>query len=50
MKTLAVIFVLALGAIAASVYTDELLTSAQARAGGELPMMTGQSHAPLGLR
>lgn len=51
MKTLAVILVLALGAIAGSVYTDELLTSAQLQAGaGELPMMVGQSHAPLGLR
>lgn len=51
MKTLAVIFVLALAAIAGSVYTDELWTSAQAQAGpGELPMMMGQSHAPLGIR
>ncbi|HEY8336495.1 MAG TPA: hypothetical protein VIQ05_22110 [Tardiphaga sp.] len=51
MKTLAVILVLALGAIAGSIYTDELLTSAQAQAGAsELPMMIGQSHAPLGFR
>ena len=43
MKTLAVIFVLALAAIAGSVYTDELWTSAQAQAGpGELPMMMGR--------
>jgi hypothetical protein len=51
MKTLAAIFVLALGAIAGSIYTDELLTGAQAQAGAsELPMMMGQSHAPLGFR
>jgi hypothetical protein len=50
MKTLAVIFVLALAAIAGSVYTDELWTNAQAQAGpGELPMLMGQSHAPLGI-
>ncbi|UZE46876.1 hypothetical protein [Rhodopseudomonas sp. P2A-2r] len=51
MKTLAVVFVLALAAIAGSVYTDELWTNAQAQVGaGELPVMMGQSHAPLGIR
>jgi len=50
MKTLAVIFFLALGAVAGSIYTDGLFTSAQADASGELPMMMGQSHAPLGFR
>jgi hypothetical protein len=48
MKTLAVIFVLAIGAIATSFYTDELFTSAQANGPVELPIMQGQSHAPIG--
>ena len=51
MKTLAVIFLLALGAVAGSVYTDILFTSAQADGdAGDLPMMHGQSLSPLSLR
>jgi hypothetical protein len=47
MKTLAVIFLLALGAVAGSVYTDLLFTSAQAVGSGELPIMQGQSLDPV---
>jgi hypothetical protein len=51
MKTLAVIFLLALSAIAGSIYTDSLFTGAQANASTtELPMMMGQSHVPFGMR
>ena len=51
MKTLAVIFLLALSAVAGSVYTDLLFTSAQADVdAGDLPMMHGQSLAPLAWR
>jgi hypothetical protein len=49
MKTLAVIFLLALGAVAGSIYTDILFTSAQANGpASDLPMMHGQSLTPLG--
>jgi hypothetical protein len=51
MRTLAVIFLLALGAIAGSAYTDAVLTGAQANGPlSEFPIMQGQSHAPLGFR
>jgi hypothetical protein len=50
MKTLAVIFLLALGAVAGSIYTDMLFTSAQADGSGELPMMHGQSLDPVSWR
>jgi hypothetical protein len=51
MKTLAVIFLLALGAVAGSIYTDILFTRAQADgSASELPIMQGQSHAPAGWR
>lgn len=49
MKTIAVIFLLALGAVAGAIYTDALFTSAQADgSAGDLPVMQGQSHTPLG--
>jgi hypothetical protein len=51
MKTLAVIFCLALGAVAGSVYTDILFTGAQADGSADdLPVMQGQSHAMTGWR
>jgi hypothetical protein len=51
MRTLAVIFLLALGAIAGSAYTDTVLTGAQANGQlSEFPIMQGPSHAPLGFR
>jgi hypothetical protein len=44
MKTMAVIFLLALAAVAGSIYTDMLFTSAQAvGTPADLPMMHGQS-------
>jgi hypothetical protein len=49
MKTLAVIFLLALGAVAGAIYTDALFTSAQADgSAGDLPIMQGQSRNPPG--
>lgn len=50
MRTLAVIFVLAIGAIATSVYTDTLFTGEQTATPIELPTIQGESRAPLGFR
>jgi hypothetical protein len=48
MKTLAVIFLLALGAVAGSIYTDVLFTSEQVDgSANDLPIMQGESHASL---
>jgi hypothetical protein len=49
MRAIGVIFILALIAIAISVYTDEIFTSTQVKdSHSERTMMRGESHDPIG--